>query len=196
MDVVGGRLSSFEFVTVLVAVIVGLGISHLLLGLGRAIHDRKTVSIWWVQVLWTVAVFQYLSLFWWNLYYTNTGSSWTQLEYLFLLTHAALPFFAAVLLYRPGAGGAVDMKATFETNRKWLLGVWALNMIADVPTTALQGNLFSPWYYLPIIGFLFILTLIGIFTASPRYQGFLATFFVLFGFVWPIIVRGVLPTAA
>jgi len=191
-------LSSFEFVTVLVAVIIGLGISHLLLGLGRAIHDRKTISIWWVQILWTVAVFQYLSLFWWNLYYTNSGSSWTQLEYLFLLTHATLPFFAAVLLYRPGGGGAgtEDMKTTFETNRKWFLGVWVLITIADVPTTALQGNLFSPWYYLPTIGILFILALIGVFTANPRYQGFLATFFVLFGIVWPIIVRSVLPTAA
>ena len=56
-------------------------------------------------------------------------------------------------------------------------------MIADVPTTALQGNLFSPRYYLPVIGVLFTLAVIGIFTASPRYQGFLATFFVLFGFV-------------
>ena len=188
-------MSSFEFVTVLVAVIVGLGISHLLVGLGRAIHDRKTVSIWWVQVFWTVAVFEYLSLFWWNLYYTNRGSSWTQAEYLFLLSHAALPFFAAILLYRPGAGPAEDMKTTFETNRQWFLGLWALLMVFDVPTTALQGNLFSPWYYLPMVGTLFVLSVVGIFTANLRYQGFIATVFVVFGFAWPIIVRGVLPTA-
>ena len=188
-------MSSFEFVTVLVAVIVGLGISHLLMGLGRAIHDRKTASIWWVQLFWTGSVFLYLSIFWWNLYFRNDGSTWTHLEYLFLLLHAALPFFAAVLLYRPGASSTIDMKATFETNRQWFLGVWSLNMIADVPTTAIQGNLFSPWYYLPTIGILFVLSLIGVFTASPRYQGFLATFFLLFGIVWPLIVRNVLPTA-
>ena len=188
-------MSPFEFVTVLVAVIVGLGISHLLVGLGRAIHDLKTASMWWVQIFWTGAVFYYLALFWWNLYFTNDGANWTQLEYLFLLLHAALPFFAAVLLYRPGATGAIDMKATFEANRQWFLGVWLLIAIADVPTTAMQGNLFSPWYYLPTIGILLVLLLIGFFTASPRYQGFLATFFLLFGVVWPIVVRGVLPAA-
>lgn len=189
-------MSSFEFVTVLVAVIVGLGLSHLLVGLGRAIHDRKTASIWWVQVLWTVAIFQYLSLFWWNLYYTSSGASWTQAEYLFLLSHAALPFFAAVLLYRPGAGPTTDMRTSFEANRQWFLGVWSLLMVVDVPTTALQGNLFSPWYYLPMVGTLFALSVIGIFVADRRYQGFLATVFVVFGFVWPIAVRSVLPTVS
>jgi hypothetical protein len=187
-------MSSFEFVTVLVAVIVGLGISHLLVGLGRAIHDRKIASIWWVQILWTITVFEYLSLFWWNLYYTNSDSSWSQAEYLYYLSHAALPFFCAVLLYRPGAGAAVDMRASFEANRQWFLGVWSLLMIVDVPTTALQGNLFSPWYYLPTIGTLFVLSVVGIFTPNLRYQGFIATVFVVFGIAWPIIVRGVLPT--
>ncbi len=188
-------MSSFEFVTVLVAVIVGLGISHLLVGLGRAIHDRKTAPIWWVQLCWTGAVFLYLALFWWNLFFRNTGATWTQIEYLFLLLHAALPFFAAVLLYRPGAGAAVNMKAAFEENRQWFLGVWSLNMIADIPTTAIQGNLFSPWYYLPTMGVLFGLSVIGIFTSNPRYQGFLACFFLLFGLVWPIVVRSILPAA-
>ncbi len=189
-------MSSFEFVTVLVAVIVGLGMTHLLTGLGRAVHLRERASLWWVHLCWTGTVFLYLALHWWNLFFANDGSSWSFVEYIYLLFHSALPFFAAVLLYRPDAEGAPDMQTTFEANRSWFLGVWALTMLADIPTTAIQGNLFNPWYYLPTMGIAFVLSAIGAYSPNPRYQRFLAAYFLVFSFGWGVIVRGLLPSAA
>lgn len=55
-------MSSFEFITVLYAVIVGLAIAHLLTGLGRAIHHRASAPLWWVHMGWTIAIFFYITL--------------------------------------------------------------------------------------------------------------------------------------
>ncbi len=173
--------------------ITGLAITHLLTGLGRAVHLRHKASLWWVHLVWTATVFVYLSIHWWNLYFSQSDATWLYPEFVYLLLHSALPFFAAVLLYRPDADGAPDMRATFESNRRWFLGVWALTLAADIPTTAIQGNLFSPWYYLPVIGHLIGLSLVGIWTANARYQQFLCVYMFAVTFGWGVVVRALLP---
>ena len=188
-------MSSFEFVTVLVAIIVGLGMTHLLTGLGRAVHLRERASLWWVHLCWTATLFIYLAVHWWNLFYSNDGSTWSFLEYIYLLFHSVLPFFLAVLLYRPDPEGAPDIRATFEANRRWFFSIWALTVVADIPTTAIQGNLFNPWYYLPAMASAFVLLVIGVYTSNLRYQQFLAVYFLVFILGWSIIVRALLPGA-
>ena len=74
--------------------------THLLTGLGRAVHLRQRASLWWVHLCWTASVFFYLAVHWWNLFYSNDGATWSFLEYIYLLLHSVLPFFLAVLLYR------------------------------------------------------------------------------------------------
>ena len=102
-------MSSFEFVTVLVSVIIGLAVTHLLTGLGRAIHDRSRESLWWVHVCWTATILLYLVLHWWNLFFMREDFVWTFPVYLYILLHSILLFFLSVLLYRPDPDGAVEV---------------------------------------------------------------------------------------
>ena len=46
-------MSDFEYLSVLIAIIVGIGIAHLLLSLGRILGEAKSLNIGWVQMLWT-----------------------------------------------------------------------------------------------------------------------------------------------
>ncbi len=118
-------MTSFEFVTVLVSVITGLAVTHLLTGLGRAIHLRSQASLWWVALCWTASVFIYLALHWWQLFYMSDKSVWNFWVFLYILFHSVLLFLLAVLLYRPDPDGALNLRFTFETNRSWFFGVLA-----------------------------------------------------------------------
>ena len=89
-------MSSFEFVTVLVSVIVGLGVTHLLTGLGRAVHHRARESLWWVHLCWTATILLYLAIHWWNLFFLRDDSVWSFLVYLYILFHSILIFFLAI----------------------------------------------------------------------------------------------------
>ncbi len=189
-------MSSFEFVTVLVSVIVGLGVTHLLTGLGRAIHLRDRASLWWVHLCWTATVFLYLALHWWTLFYLNDESVWTFGVFLYILFHSVLLFMLAVLLYRPDPDGVLDLRASFEANRSWFLGVFALSAIVDLGTTAIQGNFWNPWYYPPMAISLAVLAAVGAFVRSPRYHQFLAVSFLAWFLVWGVLVRWLLATAA
>jgi hypothetical protein len=62
----------------------------------------------------------------------------------------------------------------------------------DIGATALQGNLWSPWYYLPFVLHLVVLTGIGAVYSQPRYQQFLALYTPSILLSWSLVVRGVL----
>jgi hypothetical protein len=189
-------VSSFEFVTVLVSVIVGLAVTHLLTGLGRAVHLRQKASLWWVHLLWTATVFVYLALHWWALFYLRDESTWNFWVFLYILIHSVLLFFLAVLLYRPDPDGVLDHRATFELNRSWFFGVFAVALLADIGTTAIEGNLWDPWYVLPVILHLAALAAVGAVVPSTRYQKFLVIYFFAVFVGWGVMVRGILARAA
>jgi hypothetical protein len=185
-------VSSFEFITVLYAVIVGLAIAHLLTGLGRAIHHRGSAPLWWVHMGWTIAIFFYITINWWTLFYLSEETTWTYLSFLYLLMHAVLLFLLAVLQYPPDPTGAPDYRAIFATNRPWLLGAFSASFVVDIGSTALQGNLFNPWFYLPVVVHLALLTGFGAVYSGTRYQQSLAVYVPAFILGWSVIVRGVL----
>lgn len=58
-------MTEFEYVAVLVSLILGLGITHLLAGVGRTIHRRGELRLDAVHTLWTATAFLVLVLNWW-----------------------------------------------------------------------------------------------------------------------------------
>jgi hypothetical protein len=185
-------VSSFEFITVLYAVIVGLAIAHLLTGLGRAIHHRASAPLWWVHMSWTIAIFSYITLNWWTLFYLSEETTWTYLSFLYLLMHAVMMFLLAVLHYPPEPEGSPDYRVIFATNRPWLLGTFSASFVIDIGATALQGNLWNPWFYLPVVVHLALLMGVGAVYSGIRYQQFLAVYVPAFILGWGVVVRGIL----
>ena len=46
----------FDYLGVLISVILGLALTHLLLGTSRLIQERDSVKPYWVQLVWTLNV--------------------------------------------------------------------------------------------------------------------------------------------
>lgn len=54
----------FEYLGVILSVIMGLGVTHILVGFSKFIHHRKTVKLYWVQALWAFNVLLYIVTIW------------------------------------------------------------------------------------------------------------------------------------
>jgi uncharacterized membrane protein len=67
----------FEYLGVLIAVILGLSLTHLLRGLVKLIHMRRTIKPYWVQVVWTVNILLYVLAVWWGMFWWNRLESWS-----------------------------------------------------------------------------------------------------------------------
>jgi hypothetical protein len=76
-------MSLFEFLMVLVSIIVGLGIAEILTGVARLIRCRESARPYWVHSLLVVSIFFALLQQWWELWELREVPEWTFIALLF-----------------------------------------------------------------------------------------------------------------
>lgn len=185
-------MSPFEYLAVLVSLILGLGITHILTGVGRAIHRRAEIKLDLVHVLWTIATFLILVLNWWVFFESRTISGWTFGQFLLVIGWAVAFYLMAVVLYPPGMRTGEDYAQVFEVNRPWFFGLFIFSSVIDIAQTAARGDLFSPPFYLLFVLHLVLLVGIGIWVRRRGYQVFLACYILAIGLLWAVSARGAL----
>lgn len=131
-------MTTFEYVAVLVSIIVGLSITHLLDGGGRLIDAQHRAGVYWVHLLWCAYTFVYLISFWWWEFQLTAVDLWTVQLYLFLVLYATLLYLICVVLYPKEFPS--DFREYFLGRRKWFFGTWLVVTFVDVADTALKGG--------------------------------------------------------
>ena len=86
-------MSSFEFLSVLISVVVGLAIANMLNGIGRLIYRFKELKMSASFAAWTVFLFLYLVIYWWTVVFGwQEWQNWNLLIFLFVLTYGVVLF--------------------------------------------------------------------------------------------------------
>ncbi len=122
-------MSPFEFVTVLISIILGLGITQIMSGVADLIHQWKDVRLYWPHLLWIVLVFILHVQDWWLLYQLRDITSWQLPMFLFQVLYPISLFILARILFP--LTGATDMKAYYLGNyRKFFALVMILSLLS------------------------------------------------------------------
>jgi hypothetical protein len=122
----------FEYLTVLVSVVVGLSVTSFLTNVARIIHLRDAVTISWVQLLWSINILIWTIAFWWFTFVLAEQPEWTFPLFVFLLFYATLLFFMMALLFPEGMPADHNYRAQFMRNRVWFYSVLLLFLCVDV----------------------------------------------------------------
>ena len=92
-------MDAFGYLSVLLSIIIGLGVTQLLTGLGRVIRHRDQVRIDWLPLLWAFVLLVVFVQVWWSMFGLRNYTGWTFGSFLFILGQtSALYLMAAVLL--------------------------------------------------------------------------------------------------
>jgi hypothetical protein len=175
-------LSVFEYLGVLLSVVIGLGLTHLLTGLSKTIHHRDTLRPYWVQLLWVFNIGLYIVAVWWGMFSWSEQGTWSFLQFLFILLYAVLLFLLASLLFPWDMTPDHDLEEHFWRTRPWFFAVLALARLIDIPETILkeqEGLRGVPSAYM--IFALLHLTLAIVAAVTPR-----RTFHAVYAIVWPV----------
>ncbi len=137
-------MSTFEYLSVLFSVVVGLAVAQTLQGLLRVVRHWRTVRIYWPALIWTAAIMQWTIVFWW---FSGSGlgglSEWQLPGLLFVLAYGSALFFLLGLLYPDDMGATFDMRGHFWEIRSWFFGIFlglGLLELADTYLKVLQGT--------------------------------------------------------
>ncbi|MDH4058818.1 MAG: hypothetical protein OEU76_08630 [Cyclobacteriaceae bacterium] len=112
-------MSPFEYVIVLISIILGLGIALVLTGIAELIKRWKSCTHFWPYLIWILVVFVLHIQEWWATYDLRSVKSWSLLIFLFVILYPILLFVLANLLFPskwPKKG--IDIKEFYFNNCK------------------------------------------------------------------------------
>ena len=177
-------MTAFEYLTVLVSIIVGLGIAHLLSGLGSLLGGTKDVRSYWPHTLWMCNVAFWFVFFWWFQFKWVTTPDWTFGLFLFVLGYAILIYLIAIVLLPPDVPDSFDFHAHYFGRRHVFFSGLVLLYVVDVIDAFTKGlenvrDLGVPWAVLEAL--LIIGAVAAIRTSSDAYHKVHAV-------VWPVLM--------
>ena len=176
----------FDYLGVLISIILGLALTHLLLGLSRLIHMRRTMKPYWVHVVWTFNILLYVLGYWWGMYWWKHQASWTIQQFFFLTSYATMLFMLGSMLYPPECPEDLDLETYFFDNRQWFFGIQLAAMLLDIPETLLKGTeglRAVPREYMVIMPLFLAIAVTGLFTANRKVHAVLAP-------AWLVLIIG------
>jgi len=110
-------MTPFEYVSVLISIILGLGITVLLTGLADIIRNWQVVKIYWPYLSWILIVFVLHVQEWWTTYSLRDEMNWTLPHFLFIITYPIVLFILAHLLFpQKWKKKGVDLKIHYFNN--------------------------------------------------------------------------------
>jgi CubicO group peptidase (beta-lactamase class C family) len=113
-------MSDFEFVSIILSIVVGLGITRILAGLAATIRYRATLGEKGLSALWASTVLFWQILFWLATVnsYRTSGVGFTVVNFGTLLLLAVALFFASALILPDRIRPTTDLSQHFWTVRR------------------------------------------------------------------------------
>ena len=181
-------MSLFEYLSVFLSVIMGLGVTHILVGLSKTIHYRSSLELNWVHTLWAINILTYIVIIWWGMFWWSKQVDWSFFEFLLLLLYAITLFLAASLLFPWDMPRDFNFRIHFEETRIWFFAVLLFAWCLDIPETMLkaeEGVRALPQEYTIMVAVQLSLAALALFWANMTYHKFYAVF-------WPVFTIGYL----
>ena len=183
------QMSSFEFISILISIIIGLGVTNLLAGTGRAFYRRKQNPIDEIHIVFTAATLLVLVLNWWVMFSWNTEVNWSFDEFLVLIVWTISLCMLTIFLYPPDLSEAEEHRDRFQRNRTGYYSTFIAVCLLDVAQTGIRGDLFHPVWYVPFVGQYAVLAGSGLVVRRRGYDRFFAWYQLNTVSVWSRVVR-------
>jgi hypothetical protein len=147
-------MDPFSYLSVLISIILALGMTQVLVGVGEMLQARARRRIYWVHSIWIVNLFLYLVIAWWIFYRWRNQQPWTFLLFVFVLISPTLLFLCSRLLFPPenALDQLVDYKKHYYANHRAFFVIFCLFTPVDAIDSLLKGIPhfleLGPQYYL------------------------------------------------
>ncbi|MBE0580559.1 hypothetical protein [Devosia sp.] len=144
----------FPHVRIVMGMIVGLGITRLLMTVAGLIQHPHRSRVSTLHLLWIGSILVELVLFWWWQFALFRLEYWTFGVTLFLILYAVTLFLLAALLSPDSVAEYDGYEDFFLKRRGWFFGLFAATFVLDTVDTLIKGeaywNRFGLEYFIQV----------------------------------------------
>jgi hypothetical protein len=94
-------MDAFSYLSVLISIILALGMTRVLAGVGEMLQARSRRRLYWVHAVWVANLFLYLVVAWWIFYRWRNQQQWTFFLFIFVLISPTILYLASIVLFPP-----------------------------------------------------------------------------------------------
>lgn len=131
---------AFTHIRIIMGIVLGLGVSRLLVGLSRFVQHPGRCEIFIPHLIWVAFMIVAIIRFWWFEFYLRHIPEWTFATYAFLFLYSSLYFIASSLLFPDSMGEYSGYREYFMSRRIWFFGLLLMLFLLDVFDTHLKGR--------------------------------------------------------
>jgi len=127
-------ISAFEYITVLISIVLGLGVTQILTGVADLIHQSNRVKVYWPHLIGMIVVLILHVQEWFETFQLRNYEPWRLATFLFIMLYPICLFILARLLFPFGfREKVIDLKEFYyQTYPKIFLFVVFLSFISMV----------------------------------------------------------------
>jgi hypothetical protein len=183
-------MDSFEYLSVFLSILLGLAVTHLVVGTVSIIQQRASTKVYWVHLLWVANGIAYITQTWWFFNLWDGLESWPMsIFYLLFIYTLVLTGFVSLLF--PIRGSVTDYRAYYYEQFRWFFGLqflWFCLDVVEVTTKATSGLRPVPDDYFFLTVPIMLLVLAATFVKNSRYHAFLALFVFFYQVVYGALI--------
>ena len=126
-------MDAFEYLSVLLSIVLGLALTNLLTGIARLVQLRAQARLYWPALVWAASLLLIIVQSWWAMFDVRDHAGWTLLKFAVLLVHPTLLYFMCVLILPdPEREGTLDLRRNYYTQAPWFFGAASLVIVASL----------------------------------------------------------------
>jgi hypothetical protein len=136
-------MSDFDYLSVLISIVLGLGITNILSGFGGMIRNRGRIIPYWPLSITLTTLFLIHVQTWWTMFGLRYMHHWNFAIFLMVLAQPVFLFLASALVTPDfSEPGRIDLREGFFRERRWFYATLVLLIfISLLRPIAIDGRL-------------------------------------------------------
>lgn len=120
-------MTEFDYLSVLISIVLGLGISHILTSAAQLVRYRAAVRFYPPSLVWMALLFLLHVQIWWAVFELRDVPEWSFIAFVLVLAIPVLIYVISVLLTPDfDREEEVDLRVSYFGHRRWFFGLFAL----------------------------------------------------------------------
>ena len=125
-------MDSFDYLSVLISIVLGLGITQLLSSVARTVEHRDAGSVYWPSMAWFLILLLAHVQTWWSFYGLRTHPQWNVMQFAFVLVQPIGLYLLSVLVLPSESAATKDQKTWYASHRRAFFGLLAAFIVLSI----------------------------------------------------------------